>query len=295
MYDVIVIGGGPAGLTAALYSLRAEKRVLVLEGNGFGGQIVYAQTVDNFPGVPNMNGAAFAEKLLEQVMAAGGDVEFENVTKVIDGEEKTVITDYHEYKAKSVIIATGVKHRHLGVEGEEEHIGKGVSFCAVCDGAFFRGRSVAVVGGGNTAVEDAIYLADMAEKVYLIHRRDEFRAENAVVNALHEKKNVELVLNSVVSKINGDEFVNGIEVLNVNTQEKREIKISGVFVAIGQIPQNEIFRGIVDLDSDGYVIAGEDCKTSAKGIFTAGDCRTKSIRQLTTAVGDGTVAALNTL
>ncbi len=295
MYDVIVIGGGPAGLTAALYSLRAEKRVLVLEGNGFGGQIVYAQTVDNFPGVPNMNGAAFAEKLLEQVMAAGGDVEFENVTKLIDGEEKTVITDYHEYKAKSVIIATGVKHRHLGVEGEEEHIGKGVSFCAVCDGAFFRGRTVAVVGGGNTAVEDAIYLADMAEKVYLIHRRDEFRAENAVVNALHEKKNVELVLNSVVSKINGDEFVNGIEVSDVKTNEKREIKVNGVFVAIGQIPQNEIFKGIVDLDSDGYVIAGEDCKTSAKGIFTAGDCRTKSIRQLTTAVGDGTVAALNTL
>lgn len=295
MYDVVVIGGGPAGLTAALYSLRAEKRVLVLEGNGFGGQIVYAQTVDNFPGIPNMNGAAFAEKLLEQVMSAGGDVEFENVIKVIDGEVKTVVTDYNEYKAKSVIIATGVKHRHLGVEGEEEHIGKGVSFCAVCDGAFFKGKTVAVVGGGNTAVEDAVYLADMAKKVYLIHRRDEFRAENAVVNMLEEKENIELVLNTVVSKINGDEFVSGIEVLNVETQETREITLDGIFVAVGQIPQNEIFRGLVDLDADGYVVAGEDCRTSAEGIFTAGDCRTKNIRQLTTAVGDGTVAALNTI
>ena len=293
MYDVIVIGGGPAGLTAALYSLRAEKKVLVLEGNGFGGQIVYAQTVDNFPGSPNMNGAAFAESLLDQVMSAGGDVEFEAVREIIDGEEKTVVTEYREYKAKSVIIATGVKHRRLGAIGEEEHIGKGVSFCAVCDGAFFKGKRVAVVGGGNTALEDAIYLSDIAEKVYLIHRRDEFRAEKRVISELGEKTNVELVLNSVVTQINGDEFVSGVDINNVKTDDVKTLDVNGIFVAVGQIPQNDIFKGIVDLDNDGYIIAGEDCKTSAEGIFAAGDCRTKSVRQLTTAVGDGTVAAVS--
>jgi len=292
MYDIIVIGGGPAGLTAALYALRAEKSVLVLEGSGFGGQIVYTPKVENFPGTLSMSGAEFADKLVEQVLSLGGEVEFEKVLEIKDGEIKTVITDSGEHTAKSIIIATGVKNRPLGVEGEEKLIGRGLSFCAVCDGAFYKGKTVAVVGGGNTAIEDAIYLSALASKVYLIHRRQEFRAEPRLVKELHEKANIELVLDSTVSGFLKEDRLNGIEVTNKITQEKREILIDGIFVAVGQIPQNKIFEGIVDLDEYGYIIAGEDCKTSAKGIFAAGDCRTKSVRQLTTAVGDGTVAAI---
>ncbi len=293
MYDVIVIGGGPAGLTAALYALRAEKTVLVLEGSGFGGQIVYAQTVENFPGTAQMSGAGFADALLEQVLSAGGVVEFETVKGIKDGEEKTVITENNEYKAKSVIVATGVKHRRLGAVGEEEHIGRGVSFCALCDGAFFKGKTVTVVGGGNTALEDAIYLADVAEKVYLVHRRDEFRAEKRVVRELKEKKNIEPVLDSVVTNIVGDNMVSEIEISNVKSGEKEILKTDGVFIAVGQTPQNTIFEGLLELDNDGYIIAGEDCRTNVDGIFAAGDCRTKTVRQLTTAVADGTVAAVS--
>ncbi len=292
MYDIIVIGGGPAGLTAALYALRAEKKVLVLEGSGFGGQIVYTPKVENFPGTLSMSGAEFADKLVEQVLAVGGEVEFEKVVEIRDGEIKTVITDSGEYTAKSIIIATGVKNRPLGVEGEEKLIGRGLSFCAVCDGAFYKGKTVAVVGGGNTAIEDAIYLSALAQKVYLVHRRQEFRAEPRLIKELKEKANIELVLDSTVSGFLKEEKLNGIEVTNKITLEKREIAVDGIFVAVGQIPQNKIFEGVVDLDEYGYIIAGEDCKTSTEGIFAAGDCRTKSVRQLTTAVGDGTVAAI---
>ena len=292
MYDIIIIGGGPAGLTAALYALRAEKKVLVLEGSGFGGQIVYTQKVENFPGTLSMSGAEFADKLVEQVLAIGGEVEFEKVVSIKDGENKTVITDSGEYTAKSIIIATGVKNRPLGIDGEKELIGRGISFCAVCDGAFYKGKTVAVIGGGNTAVEDAIYLSALAEKVYLVHRRQEFRAEPRLIKELKEKENIELVLDSTVSALLKEEKLNGIEVTNKVTLEKREISVDGVFVAIGQVPQNKIFEGIVALDEYGYIIAGEDCKTSAEGIFAAGDCRTKSVRQLTTAVSDGTVAAI---
>lgn len=292
MYDIIIIGGGPAGLTAALYALRAEKSVLVLEGSGFGGQIVYTPKVENFPGTLSMSGAEFADKLVEQVLSVGGEVEFEKVVAVEDGEVKKVVTDSGEYTAKSIIIATGVKNRPLGVDGEEKLIGRGLSFCAVCDGAFYKGKTVAVVGGGNTAIEDALYLSAMAEKVYLIHRRQEFRAEPKLVKEIKEKSNIELVLDSTVSGFIKDEKLKGIEVTNKVTLEKRELSIDGIFVAVGQIPQNKMFEGVVDLDEYGYVIADEDCKTSAEGIYVAGDCRTKSVRQLTTAVSDGTVAAI---
>ena len=292
MYDIIIIGGGPSGLTAALYALRAEKKVLVLEGTGFGGQIIYTQEVENFPGTAKMSGAQFADILLEQVMSAGGEVEFEAVREVKDGDVKTVITDSGEHTARAVIVATGVKHRRLGVEGEDSFIGSGVSFCAVCDGAFYKGKTVAVIGGGNTAVEDAIYLSDIAERVYLVHRRNEFRAEPRLVRELMKKENVEPVLNSVVSKIGDGSGLSEIEVADVFSGDKRKLKVNGVFVAVGQVPQNGIFDGLLKLDSDGYIVAGEDCLTNVKGIFAAGDCRTKSVRQLTTAVGDGSVAAL---
>lgn len=292
MYDIIVIGGGPAGLTAALYALRADKRVLVLEGTGFGGQIVYTHAVENFPGIRRISGAEFADALLDQVMAAGGDVEFDSVTGIKDGDVKTVITETTEYTARAVIVATGVKHRLLGIDGESELTGNGISFCAVCDGAFYNGKRVAVVGGGNAAVEDALYLADIAEKVYIVHRRREFRAEERLVRMMKSRENIEPVLSSTVSRLLEENGLVGAEVTNSENGEKRILVIDGLFVAVGQIPQNDIFEGLLKLDKDGYISAGEDCRTNVRGIFAAGDCRTKAVRQLTTAAADGASAAI---
>lgn len=293
MYDVIIIGGGPAGLTAALYALRAEKTVLVLEKTGLGGQIALSGNVENFPGIAQMSGAEFAETLAGQVETLGGQIEYEAALEIKDGDVKTVVTDFGEYQGKSVIIATGVQNRRLGATGEDELIGRGISFCAVCDGSFYRGKTVAVIGGGNTAVEDAEYLSDIAEKVYIIHRRDKFRAEERLVKRLEERSNVEFVLDTTVEKFCSDEKgLTGLDVINVKTQEVRNITVDGAFVAVGQIPQNDIFKGLVRLDDSGYITAGENCLTDKKGIFVAGDCRNKSVRQLTTAVGDGSVAAL---
>ncbi|MBQ7097273.1 MAG: thioredoxin-disulfide reductase [Clostridia bacterium] len=292
MYDVIIIGGGPAGLTAALYALRAEKSVVVIEKLGLGGQIALSGEVENFPGTMKMSGAEFAENLAAQVDALGGRIEYEEVVEIIDGNPKTVVTDLDRYEGRSVIIATGVKNRRLGAEGEDELIGKGISFCAVCDGSFYKNRIVAVIGGGNTAVEDAIYLSDIAQKVYLIHRRNEFRAENRLVRALKSKSNIELVLETTVEKFVAEEGLKSINLVNVNTGEKRTIDVDGAFVAVGQIPQCEIFRDIITLNEGGYVAADENCRTNLEGVFVAGDCRNKTVRQLTTAVGDGSVAAL---
>lgn len=294
MYDIIIIGGGPAGLTAALYALRAEKKVLVIEGTGFGGQIVYTKSVENFPGRENMNGAEFADELLAQVMNNGGEIAFEKAEKIENGKIKTVITDDGAHSAKAIIAATGVGHRHLNVRGEAELIGKGVSFCAVCDGAFYKGKTVCVVGGGNTAADDALYLSDIAEKVYLIHRRDSFRAEPKTITKLKGKSNIEMLLNTVVTGFTEkDGVLSGIETENVLTNVKSVLSdVSGAFLAVGQVPQNEIFRKTAELDENGYLVAGENTQTSASGIFAAGDCRTKAVRQLTTAVADGTVAAI---
>ena len=292
MYDVIIIGGGPAGLTAALYALRAEKSVVVIEKLGLGGQIALSGEVENFPGTMKMSGAEFAENLAAQVDALGGRIEYEEVVEIIDGNPKTVVTDLDRYEGRSVIIATGVKNRRLDAEGEDELIGKGISFCAVCDGSFYKNRIVAVIGGGNTAVEDAIYLSDIAQKVYLIHRRNEFRAENRLVRALKSKSNIELVLETTVEKFVAEEGLKSINLVNVNTGEKRTIDVDGAFVAVGQIPQCEIFRDIITLNEGGYVAADENCRTNLEGVFVAGDCRNKTVRQLTTAVGDGSVAAL---
>ncbi len=292
MYDVIIIGGGPAGLTAALYALRAEKSVVVIEKMGLGGQIALSSEVENFPGTMKMSGAEFAANLAAQVDALGGKIEYEEVIEIIDGDVKTVVTDLDRYEGKSIIIATGVKNRRLGAEGEEELIGKGVSFCAVCDGSFYKGKTVAVIGGGNTAVEDAVYLSDIAEKVYIVHRRNEFRAEPRLVRALKERANVELVLETTVERFVDEGGLKGVDVVNVKSGEKRHIALDGAFVAVGQIPQCEIFRDIITLDEGGYISAGENCRTNKEGIFVAGDCRNKNVRQLTTAVGDGSVAAL---
>ena len=292
MYDIIIIGGGPAGLTAAIYALRAEKKVLLLEKMGLGGQIALSERVENFPGIAQMSGMDFAQTLEGQVLSLNGEIRYETVKEVRSGKTKKVITGSNEYQAKSVIIASGVKNRLLGVEGEERLIGRGISYCAVCDGAFYRGKRVAVIGGGNTAIQDAEHLAQIAEKVYVVHRRDEFRAEERLVKRLKKHQNVEFVLNTTVEKFCGDTRLSGIDLISVKDGAKSHIDLDGAFVAVGQIPQNEIFEGIIALNASGYVVAGEDCKTNAKGIFVAGDCRTKSVRQLTTAVGDGSVAAL---
>ncbi len=292
MYDVIIIGGGPAGLTAALYALRAEKSVVVIEKLGLGGQIALSGEVENFPGTMKMSGAEFAENLAAQVDALGGKIEYEEVVEIIDGNPKTVVTDLDRYEGKSIIIATGVKNRRLGAEGEDELIGKGISFCAVCDGSFYKNRVVAVIGGGNTAVEDAIYLSDIAQKVYLIHRRNEFRAESRLVRALKSRSNIELVLETTVEKFVAEGGLKSIKVANVKTGEKSTLNVDGAFVAVGQIPQCEIFKDIITLNEGGYVAADESCRTNLEGVFVAGDCRNKNVRQLTTAVGDGSVAAL---
>lgn len=292
MYDIIIIGGGPAGLTAALYARRENKTVLVIEKGTFGGQITYSPTVENIPGFPSVAGNEFAEKLVEQVMSQGADVECAEVLKVEIGETKKVITDSGEYNAKAVIIATGARHRMLGLPGEEKLVGGGISFCAVCDGTIYRGKTVAVIGGGNSALQEAILLSDVAKKVYVIQNLDFLTGEKKLADRLIERENIELRLGTVVDALIGETELKGITVKNEKSGEKTDIALDGMFVAIGLVPQNEPFSDIVALDARGYVNAGEDSITSEKGIFAAGDCRSKTVRQVATAAADGAIAAL---
>ena len=290
MYDIIIIGAGPAGLTSAIYAKRASKSVLVLEAKTYGGQIINTPDIENYPVAAHISGFEFATKVYEQAQALGAEFVFEKAVDIRDlGDIKEVVTESNVYQAKAVIIATGSENRKLGVEREDELVGRGISYCATCDGAFYRKKSVAVVGGGNTALEDALYLSDIAEKVYIIHRRDEFRGEDATVKSLKERENVEFVLNSQVVKLNADKRLESIEVLNKDGST-RVIEVKGLFVAVGRIPENQNFGKVVNLDQSGYIVAGEDCTTNAKGIFVAGDNRVKNVRQLVTATADGAVA-----
>lgn len=293
MYDIVIVGGGPAGMTAAIYGLRAGKKVMLIEGTTFGGQITLSPHVENYPGIAGMSGNEFAAAMTEQITALGVEMEYTKVTGIRDNRtSKTVITEDGEIEGKTVILATGVSHRKLGIKREEELIGQGVSYCAVCDGAFFKGMDVAVVGGGSTALQDAGFLSEYCKSVAIIHRRDEFRGETALVEKLKEKPNVTFVLDSVVTELKGDDVLKGVIVKNKKTEQEVELKLDGLFVAIGQRPKNEIFEDIVKLNEYGYILSSEDCMTSAPGIFAAGDCRTKEVRQLTTATADGSVAAL---
>lgn len=292
MYDIIIVGGGPAGLTAALYACRANKSVLVIEKGSFGGQITFSPKVENIPGFAEVTGNEFAEKLVEQVLGQDAEVECAEVLEIRNGDIKTVVTDSGEFTAKSVIIATGAKHRLLGLENEENLIGEGISFCAVCDGAFYENKTVAVIGGGNSALQEAILLSDLAQKVYVVQNLPFFTGEQKLVDKLTEKPNVEIILGNTVEKLLGDSELRGIEIKNTATNETTALTLDGMFVAIGLVPQNDIFKNLVALDERGYIIADEFCKTSADGIFVAGDCRTKTIRQVITAAGDGAVAAL---
>ena len=291
MYDIIIIGGGPAGLTAALYACRANKKVLVLEKETFGGQITFSPKVENIPGFISLTGNEFAEKLVEQVLEQGADVESCEALEIKDGETKTVVTDDGEFEGKAVIIATGAKHRMLGIDGEEKYVGEGISFCAVCDGAFYKGKTVAVVGGGNSALQEAILLSDLAEKVYVVQNLDFLTGEKKLSEQLEKLDNVEIITGVTVGSFVGETALEGI-VIKHSDGEKTELKIDGLFIAIGLIPQNEIFGNVIELDDRGYAAVGENCLSKTNGVFVAGDCRTKRIRQVTTAAADGAIAAL---
>ncbi len=288
MYDVIIIGAGPAGLTSALYLRRANKKVLIIEAKSYGGRIIDASKIENYPGIKSISGFDFATTLYNQVKSLGAEINFETVEKIEN--DKTVITNKNKYQAKKVIIATGSTNRKLNIENEKELIGKGVSYCSTCDGAFYKDKKVAVVGGGNTALEDALYLSDIAEKVYLIHRRDEFRGEEKLVEEVKTKDNIELILNSNVIKIIGKEKLEKI-IIKDNNENEKELIIDGLFIAIGQNPNNEIFKNVVDLSDEGYIKSIDGVHTKTEGIYVAGDTREKELRQLTTAVNDGSTAA----
>ena len=291
MYDIVIVGAGPAGLTAAIYAKRASKKVLVLEAKNYGGQIINTLDIENYPVEAHISGFDFATKLYNQVKDLGVEVIFEKVIDINNNDhEKEVITTKNKYKTKTIILATGSENRKLGIDKEDELVGKGISYCATCDGAFYKNKDVAVVGGGNTALADALYLSDIVNKVYLIHRRDEFRGEESTVKLLKEKSNVEFIYNSNVTKLNSNDRLESIEVTNKDGSVKN-IDINGLFVAVGRIPENENFAKIINLDNSGYIIAGENCNTNIPGIFVAGDNRTKDVRQLVTATSDGAIAA----
>ena len=291
MYDIIIVGAGPSGLTAAIYGCRASKKVLVLEAKSYGGQIINTPDIENYPAEPHISGFDFATRLYNQAKDLGAEIKFEKVVNIEDlGNEKEVITTDNTYKSKTIVLATGADNRKLGLDNEEELIGKGVSYCATCDGGFYRNKDVAVVGGGNTALEDALYLSDIVKTVYLIHRRDEFRADESIVDKLREKDNVQFIYNSNVTKLNSNEKLESIEVTDKDGNTKT-IEVSGIFIAVGRVPENENFSKVIGLDESGYVIAKEDCHTNIPGIFASGDNRTKDLRQLVTATGDGAIAA----
>lgn len=293
MYDVIVIGAGTAGMTAGIYARRAGKTVLIIEEKNYGGQIINTPKVENYPGISKVSGFTFANNLYNQTRELGAEFKFEEVIKIQNNSGyKVVVTNKTKYQGKTVIIATGAKNRPLGVNNEDKLTGAGVSYCATCDGAFFRGKDVAVVGGGNTALEDALFLSDYCNLVYVVHRRNEFRGEKGLTDILKEKGNVKFIFDSIVKSIKGEQSVEGLEILNVKKNTLSEIKVQGAFIAIGQMPDNEKFSDMVELDGKGYIKADETCTTNTEGVFVAGDCRTKQVRQLTTAASDGAVAAL---
>ncbi|MBE6150183.1 MAG: thioredoxin-disulfide reductase [Firmicutes bacterium] len=284
MYDIIIVGAGPAGLTAALYALRANKKVLIFEANTYGGQIINANKMENYPGIKSISGFDYATLLYNQVMDLGAEIKYETVLRI--DENKNVITNNDTYNSKTIILATGAKNRKLGIKNENEYLGKGLSYCATCDGNFYKDKIVAVVGGGNTAITDAIYLSDIASKVYLIHRKDSFRADDKYIIELKEKNNIEFILNTNITDIYGDNILEGIKLDN-----GLDINVNGLFIAVGQEPKNEIFSELIDIDEKGYIISNDGVHTNVNGIYVAGDARVKNLRQVITAVSDGAIAA----
>ena len=294
-YDILIVGAGPAGMTAAIYGQRAGYRTLILEEALLGGQIANTPEVENYPAVGKISGVELGLNLYNQAIEQGAQVEFDGVVAAdLSGSEKRLTTQSGVvYTAKAVIIANGAKRRKLGIPGEEEYAGRGVSYCATCDGGFFKGKATAVIGGGNTALEDALYLANLCTQVHLIHRRDTFRGGKVLVDAVLARENIQIHYDTVPEQVvSADgQKVSGLAVRNVKTGAQETLGVQGVFVAVGLAPDNQLFAGQVALDPAGYIIAGEDCKTNLEGVFAAGDTRTKSVRQIVTAAGDGAVAA----
>ncbi len=288
MYDIIIVGAGPAGMTAALYAKRANKNVLVLEANACGGQILKASVVENYPGLPKTTGFDFANNLYNQIIDLGCEIKYETVIRIT--KDNKVITNKGEYQAKAIILATGSFNRRLNIENEQYYVGRGLSYCATCDGNFYKDKTVAVVGGGNMALEDVLYLSNIAKKVYLIHRRDIFKAEEKLVTEAKEKSNIEIIYNSTISQLNGNDKIESI-IVKDDKENETKLAIEGLFIAVGQEPKNEIFADIIKLNQYGYIESEDGVHTNQEGIYVAGDCRVKMLRQLTTAVADGSIAA----
>lgn len=289
-FDILIVGGGPAGLTAAIYARRSGKSVLVLEKEAFGGQIASSPRVDNFPGCYGASGAELAERLFSQAEALGARVELEEVLAIQPGTPHIVTTDYGAYSTSALILATGMKHRSLGLPGEDTLAG--ISYCAVCDGAFYAGKDVAVAGGGNTALQDALFLSDLCRHVTVIHRRDQFRGDPILAEALGRRENVTLRMNTVITALRGQNALSGLVLRDTVTGAESELEVAGLFQAVGQQPQTQLAAALGLTGTGGFLPAGEDCRTAVPGVFVAGDCRTKDVRQLTTACADGAVAAL---
>ena len=295
MYDIVIVGGGPAGLTAAVYGLRAGKSVVVIEKNGFGGQIAFSPKVENIPGTIQISGAQFADQLVEQAMNLGADMELETVTGIEKTPEGFLIhtEEGSTFEGKTVILALGVKHRMLGLPGEEELIGNGISFCAVCDGAFYAGQDVAMVGGGNSALQEALLLSETSKSVTVIQNLPNFTGEKRLAEALLEKENVTVHFNTVVTGYRSENgSLTGLELQNTATGESFVITVDGAFLAVGLMPENDAFASFAKLNAWGYFDSAEDCRTETEGLFVAGDCRSKRIRQVVTAASDGAVAAM---
>lgn len=291
MYDIIIVGAGPAGLTSAIYARRANKKVLVLEAKAYGGQIINTLNIENYPANNHISGFDLATNMYNQAKELGTEFVFDKVIEIKNySKYKEVVTNNGKYKCKALILATGSENRKLGLINEEELVGKGVSYCATCDGAFYKDKVVAVAGGGNTALEDALYLSDIAKEVYLIHRRDTFRGEESTVNKLKGRSNVTFIYNSNVTKLNASGRLESIEITD-RDNNKKDLKVDALFIAVGQVPENQNFAKIINLDDKGYIIAKENCHTNRRGIFVAGDARTKNLRQLVTATSDGAVAS----
>ena len=293
MYDIIIVGAGPAGLTAAVYARRAGKSVLVLEKDTFGGQVTFSPKLENYPGFQEISGNELAQRMLEQAMALGAEIDMDTVTEVMDGDVKTVVGEAGRYEARSVIIAAGARHRRLNLPGEEDFIGNGISFCAVCDGAFYKDQHVAVIGGGNTALQEIALLAEICKKVTVVQNLAFLTGEEKMIQLLQSKNNIEYIYNTVVTGYEGETNLQAIRLLNTETQETLRLEIDGIFLAIGTAPENDAYQKVAKLNEYGYIVSDESCQTGTPGIFVAGDCRTKAYRQVATAISDGAAAALN--
>lgn len=291
--DILIIGGGMAGLTAALYALRAGKSALVIEKETFGGQITSSPRVDNFPGIPAVSGNQLTDALLSQALDLGAEIELEEIVS-LRKEDGLFIADTgkKQFTGKAVIIASGAKHRPLGVEREEQLVGHGISYCALCDGAFHKGQDVAVIGGGNSASQAAVFLSDLCKSVSVIQLFDHFTCDQKEIDAMKARENIRLLTSSQVTRLEGENQLTGLELTNPETGAVTHLPVQGMFVCIGRMADNEPFRGLIDLNTQGFIVAGEDCRTNVDGIFVAGDCRVKAIRQLTTAAADGSIAAV---